>query len=356
MADTNVVIEVNGEDLTQTLLESGAEVDVEEAIDEPDAASVTIGLEATDDGQWVSVLDELAAPDAELVVRVVGTDAYTFSGLVVGASWTIDAEGASQMVIRAMDRSVEMDRVEHVVPWPGTADSAIASTIFANYGFGAEVETTPSGPSPDAFTPMQRGTDWAFLKSLAAKWGYSVYLETDGDQTVGHFHPVDPLAPAGTVMPLGFGMAAVSTQVEVDFETGGAVRVARIPPLGSGPVEAEADGSDRLQGDESIAAAASTLLGPDDVDGEIDPFESASGRARQDAFGVRLTATIEPIKRGPLIRARRTIEIEGLGTRLSGLYLAERVRHRLSENDHLEEVVLVRNALGTGGGLLGRVI
>lgn len=358
MSDTRLMIEVNGADVTEALLAAGAQVEVEEAIDEPDAASVTIGVEPTSSGEWPSPLDDLAAPGAGLVVTVRRTGAaYTFSGIVVGATWTIAPDGPSQLVCRALDRTVEMDREERVVPWPGTADSAIASSIFAGYGFAAEVETTPAGPDPDVFTPVQRATDWQFLRSLAAKWGYSTFLEADGDQVTGHFRPIDPLQAPEATLRLGFGGEAGSAEIEVDFDAGGTVRAHRVPPLSAAPVDASADGADRLQGSEPIAAARTSLLGPGDVDGEIDPFEAANGRARQQSFGVRLRATTDPIRRGPVVRARRTVDVHGLGSRLSGVYLVERARHRLSRDHHEQQLSLVRNSLGaSGGSLLGGLL
>ncbi len=357
MADTTVVAELNGDDRTKDLLEAGALIDVEEAIGEPDAASISVGIEAADDGEWTTMIDDLAAPDAELRVQVERTSGtYTFAGLVVGATWTIDAEGDSQLVVRAIDRTVEMDRVERVVPWPGTADSAIASSIFADYGFVAEVETTPAGPSPDVFTPIQRGSDWAFLQSMAAKWGYHTFLEVDGDKIVGHFRAIDPLAPASQTLRLGFGADSFAAEVDVDFDSGGTVQASRIPPLSSGPIDGESDGQDQLQGSEAVAVAAVNLLGPHDVDGAIDPLTAATGRARQDAFAVRLTTTLDLIVGGPLVRARRTVDVAGLGSRLSGLYLVDRVRHRLSEDHHQQELELVSNALGAGTGALGAIL
>lgn len=351
MADTTVVAELNGEDRTRQLLEAGALFEVEESMDEPDAASISVGIEATEDGEWTTIIDDLAAPDAELVVRVErASGVYTFSGLVVGATWTIDAEGESQLVVRALDRTVAMDREERVVPWPGTADSVIASTIFSNYGFGAEVETTPDGPSPDVYTPMQRGTDWAFLQSLAAKWGYATFLEADGDKIIGHFRSLDPRAEPSQTLRLGFGADSFAAEVQVDFDGGGTLQAARIPPLGSGPVTAEADGLDQLQGTVPIAVAAIGLLGPADVDGDIDPFAAATGMARRDLFGVRLTTSVDLIAGGPLVRARRTVDVAGLGSRLSGLYLVQRVRHRLSEDHHEQEIELTTNSLGAAGG------
>ncbi len=357
MSDTKLTVRADGEDVTEALLRAGAQVEVEEAIDEADAASITVGVESGADGEWTSLLDDLAAPDGALTITIEGADAsYSFIGVVVGAQWTLDRDGPSSLVVRALDRSVEMDREERVVPWPGTADSAIASTIFGSYGFAAEVETTPSGPDPDAFTPIQRATDLTFLRSLAAKWGFSAYLEADGDKVVGHFHPIDPLAAPAATLRLGFGGDATRSEVALELDGGGAVRADRIPVLSDGAVSGEGDGSDQLQGDEAIATARTVLLGPGDVEGEIDPSAAATAHARTIAFGVTLTAATDPILRGPLVRARRTVDVHGLGTRLSGLYLVERVRHKLSSERHGQEITLVRNALTAGGLSLGGLL
>ena len=134
------------------------------------------------------------------------------------------------------------------------------------------------------------------------------------------------------------------------------VRADRIPVLSDGAVSGEGDGSDQLQGDEAIATARTVLLGPGDVEGEIDPAAAATAHARTIAFGVTLTAATDPILRGPMVRARRTVDVHGLGTRLSGLYLVERVRHKLSSERHGQELTLVRNALTAGGPSLGGLL
>lgn len=355
MADTRVTIELGGDDVSDDVLRAGAQIEVEEAIGEPDAATITVALAPTSDGEWPSPIDALTIPDAELRVRVEHGDvAYTFAGIAVGATWTIAPDGTSQLVCRALDHTVEMDRVERTVAWSGTADSAVAASIFSDYGLAAQIETTPAGPDPDVFTPIQRGTDWAYLRMLADRWGYSTFLEVDGDKVTGHFRPLDPLAAPMATLRFGYGDEAPSVEIEVDLDGAGTVRAARIPPLADGAVTAGADGSDQLHGSEPIATARTTLLGPADVAGEIEPFDAATGRARQQAFGVRLTASTDPITGGPLVRARRTVDVHGLGSRLSGRYLVERVRHTVSEDRHQQDLVLIRNALGSdAGSLLG---
>ena len=359
MSDTRATIEIGGSDVSEEVLRAGARIEVEEAIGEPDAATISVAITPTAEGEWPSIIDDLATPSAELRVTVEHDDVvYTFAGLAIGATWTIAPAGYSEVVCRALDHTVEMDRVERTVAWPGSADSAIASSIFGSYGFAADVETTPAGPDPDVCTPIQRATDWAYLRSLAGRWGYATFLEVAGDKVTGHFRPIDPTASPSATLRFGFGDEAISgVEVEVDFDGGGAVVAARIPPLADGSVSAEATGDDQAAGDEPIAAARRTLLGPADVDGVIEPFDAATGRAREQAFGVRLTATTDPIALGPMVRARRTVEVHGLGSRLSGLYLVERVRHTVSEDHHEQRVVLVRNALGSSAGsLLGGLV
>ena len=87
MSDTRATIEIAGSDVSEELLRGGAQIEVEEAIGEPDAASVTVAVEATKDGEWPSPIDQLAAPGAELRVRVEHDDeTYTFDGSAVGAT------------------------------------------------------------------------------------------------------------------------------------------------------------------------------------------------------------------------------------------------------------------------------
>src|SRR5207248_3135796 len=93
------------------------------------------------------------------------------------ASWQIDAGGNSEITVKALDRSVEMDVEEKVKAWPGVSDSNIVKTILSSYQIAPKIEATSAAPSPDVHVLVQRSTDWAFIRSLAAKWGYVAYLE-----------------------------------------------------------------------------------------------------------------------------------------------------------------------------------
>jgi hypothetical protein len=337
---------VSGQDLRDVL-----EVQVEEAADAADAASVVARVQAGADGEWTSAIDSLVEPETPVKVGIsFGDVSYRFDGLSTEANWRLDAAGGSQLTIKALDRTLELDRVEKVVAWPGSSDSAIAEAILTQaHGLTADVDATPAGPDPDVHVAVQRGSDLAFLRSLADKWGYAFYLEAANGSVTGHFHRLDPLAEPQAELALGFGGAAPAVDAGVQLTAGRRIHAARIPPLSAGAQTADSAGDDEAQGARSLAGIATELLSPSDVDGEIDPLAAARGIARRSAFAATLSFEFNTARVGVMLRARRPVLVKGLGRKLSGRYMVQRVRHTVTLERHLQQVTLVRNALGLTG-------
>jgi hypothetical protein len=349
---TSLTIEIAGSPLDREDYDAMVELRAEEATDTADAVSLTFRAEPTAEGEWQCPLDPLTAPRTPLTVtlaRPSGT--YRFEGASAEAGWSLDATGSSRLTVKAIDRTAELDAEEKVVAWPGVADSAIAEAVYGSYGLGVQAEATPKGPDPDVHVAMQRGTDWAFLRALAAKWGYAAYLETDGPVVSGHFHPLDPLAAPQAELALGFGGDADRAAAQVRLLAGQRVTATRVPALSSSPQTFAADGTDEAQDKVPLGGNVDVLLAPTDVFGEVEPEQVARGLARRSAYAVTLIATVDAERVG-LLRARRTLLVKGLGSVLSGLYLVDTVRHVVSLGSHMQELTLVRNALGGVGGLL----
>ena len=360
MPESCLQIDVPGRTVSGEGLREVVEVQVEEAADAADAASLVARVEAGADGEWTSVLDPLVDPEAPVRLGVsFGDVSYRFDGLSTEASWRLDAAGGSQLTVKAVDRTLALDREEKVVAWPGSSDSAIAEAILAQgHGLEADVEPTPAGPDPDVHVAVQRSTDLAFLRSLADKWGYAFYLEADNGRVTGHFHPLDPLAEPQAELSLAFGGDAPAVDAAVQLSAGRRVRAARIPALSAGAQSADSAGDDEAQGARSLAGVVTDLLSPADIDGEIDPLAAAQGIARRSAFAATLDLELDTARVGVMLRARRPVLVKGLGRRLSGRYLVQRVRHTITQDRHAQQVTLVRNALGLTGdepfGSVGR--
>ena len=168
---------------------------MEESAQEADAVTLSARIEPGSDGEWKSLLDPLVTPQTPLVVEVTRGDvSYRFEGLSTSASWALDASAGSSLTIKAIDRTLELDLEEKIVAWPGTSESGIAEAIFGTYGLSAQVEPTPAGPDPDVHVVLQRGTDLAFLRALATKWGYAV-VPRGGERARRRALP--PARPAG---------------------------------------------------------------------------------------------------------------------------------------------------------------
>ena len=361
MPDTCLHLELDGAEVSRTDLPRVLEVQVEEAADAADGASVVARIEAGDDGNWTSVLDRLTDPETPLVLAVShGEVHYRFDGLSTEAAWQLDAAGSSRLTVKAVDRTLELDREEKTLSWPGSSDSAIAEAIFASHGLASDVEPTPPGPDADVHVTMQRGSDLAFLRSLADKWGYAVYLEADRHVVTGHFRQLDPLAEPQAELSLGFGGDGPAVEAGVQLTAGRRVRAARVPSLSDVATTADSAGDEAPQGARSLAGVGVMLLSPSDVDGEVEPLAAAQALARRSAFAATLTFELDTARAGVMLRARRPVLVKGLGSRLSGRYLVQRVRHTVTPERHVQQVTLVRNALGLTGdepfrGLSGRL-
>ncbi len=350
MPDTQLLIELDGDAVADADLHDLVDIQVEEATHDADAATLTANLVPGADGEWTSLLDALVTPRTPLVVQVTRGDVvYRFEGQSTEASWDIDAGGASKLTIKAVDRTLELDLEEKIHAWPGMSESAIAEAIFSDHGMTAQAEATPAGPDADVHTLIQRSTDWAFLRSLAARWGYVTYIESTDGRSTGHFHPLDPLQDPQGELALGFGGDALRVQAQAQLVGSETVRAQRIPPLSDTPLRGEAAGDDVPQGQTSLGGQAVVLLAPEDLDGEVEPLAAATGLAQATAFAVRLSVEIDTAGAGTLLRAKRTVLVKGLGSSLSGLYLVERVRHIVSVDSHRQQIELSRNALGLTG-------
>lgn len=353
MAEPTVSLTVDGVAVDLTALGTAGEVVLEDTIDEAHAASLTADLTADATGEWTSALDGLVAPHAPVraIVDLEGT-AYTFDGLAVEATWHITTSGAPTCVVRALDRTAEMDREEKVTAWPGQSDSNIATSILAAYGFTARVDETPAGFDPDVHTVIQRGTDWAFLRGLAERWGFHAFLEASDSGITGHVRHIDATATPQAELSLAFGGQADEAEVRLDLAGGHRVDAAALAPLADREQTATAELPDPPMGTTPLGAVGTALLAPGDVPGVLDPAGASTAHARAASRVARMDVTLGP-GAGVLLRAGRPVLVSGLGSRLSGRWLVQRVRHTLTTEQHTQQVGLTRDALDAAPGDFG---
>jgi len=355
MADTSVSVTVNGAPIPDADLARVLSVDVSEAIGSQTQVTIVVSALADSTSHWTSPLDSLVAPFAPFQISLSrGPDSLVVPARATTASWNLSAGGSSTLTIAGLDSSADLDREDHDHDWGGVSDADIARTLLGPVAT-PQVGTTPAPDGTDRFTPHQRGTDWSYLKALAARNDFDVYLEQLDGQLVGVFDHIDPLATPATTLHLGYGEHGGTANVSVQLVAGQKVKFTHgVDGSGSQQI-ADNDGTGNAMGTQSLGGAVTVLRDPADLAGTQPPDVAARVLAEHSAFAASLSVSLSTPNM-PLVRARRTVQVRGLGDLVSGPWLVKSVRHTVTPGGHTQNVSLTRNALGdptasTGGGL-----
>ena len=337
-------------------------IDVEDHADLADIMRLRLGVGVRADGSaWNVIDDDLFPRLARLTLTVsVGTgsrqtllDAYVVETRIELAS----APGRSRLEVVALDPTVLMNLEEKVRAWPDMADSDIASTLFGEYGFQSEVEPTqPSRAEIDAAT-VQRETDIQFLRRLAVRNGYEVYVEIDPASGVveGHFHPPRTEEAAQGVLSVNLGAATNvdAFRARFDMLRPATVAVAGIEAEGQSDQSAEASGTTRPELG-AVSALPSerqrrVLLSQTGLaqGGELQTLAQAV--VDQSAWAIVAEGDLNAAAYGGVLRAKRPVMVRGAGRTFSGRYYVERVLHSFDANGYVQRFALRRNALGLTG-------
>lgn len=89
--------------------------------------------------------------------------------------------GDAQLHVTGVDIGLKLDLREKSKTWANRADFMIVSEIlleYLQYGIVPRVTPTSDFPIETLRTPSQQGTDFAYIRELAARNGFVFYLET----------------------------------------------------------------------------------------------------------------------------------------------------------------------------------
>jgi phage protein D len=348
VSDTSVKVTVDGRALTAGDLALIHSVDVSEAMNAQTQVSIVVACNVDDAGNWSTPLDSLVAPFAKFGVEIGrGGDSIKVPARATSVSWSLQAGALSTLTIAGLDATADLDREERDRSWGAVSDADIARTLLAPVA-APRVAETPAPDGTDRFTPHQRATDWSYLRTLAARNDFDVYLTSEGGVLRTVFERTDPNAAAQATLDLGYGSLGGTASVQVQLAAGQRVRFT----YGiSGETEqqvAENDGTGHAMGTQSLGGATTVLRDGNDLPGTQKPDVAARVLAERSAFGASLSVTLTAPGM-PLLRARRTVTVRGLGPLVSGLWLVKSVRHTITQGGHVQALSLTRNALGDPG-------
>jgi hypothetical protein len=345
-------------------------LEVEENADLPGAIQLTLPV-STSNGDLSFVNDDRVAPFANVAVVATpadGSPECIFDGYVLSQKLHLErGVVSSKLEVWGQDASWLMNLEEKATEWADVTDSAVAASIFGQYGITpADENSNDDSPThtEDGSTLMQRATDIAFLRSLArasgklcrvvcadqagVRTGYFARPSLDGDPAVT-LNLNDP--DAWNVGPLDLEWdvtrpASVSAAQVLLSDPSASVNLS---DSGLTPLDA------RGLADFSGQTASALLTAP--ADSADDLTLRAQGLLGDTNWFARCQGESDVARLPAVLRVGQVVTVDGIGSLHSGKYLVWSVRHTIGADSHKMRFVLVRNAVGpppTGGpGLPG---
>lgn len=405
------------------------QVEVDERAEDASTFRIVLDLSPVDSpggGDW-DLLErgrfaaDLGLPDVGLMRRVTigfgltggdrgadSVDEIVLDGYVTAVEAHIGESRVpdSSLVLTGTDAMCLMHLSTATREWYGLRDSDIATELFGRYGFAtgpSTVDDTSPVRERARASLVQRGTDAQFLRMLAQRNGYELFLEpVQGEvrpgphpttSVTGHFHAARPGAESQPVLELfpreaptviemrarwdshaatrwrGWHIDEVTRRLQQadvtepgyprmgthSRETFLAERLAAIAPVRSGTAVpgTAADGS--APGDPAAQVLDVQSATVPHSAGELLAMTRAAYRS-SDWFATA-HATVRAERYPAVLRSRRPVTLAGAGHLLDGVWYARGVRHRWGVDPaqrrrepavtrYEADVSLVRNALG----------
>lgn len=363
LVPTHYAVEVDGAPLPERLVHALREIEVETSAEKAAAFRLHFDLGWSSNSDWDVLEEELFKPLTKVKVSVnLGTLPEV---LINGYVYSMDLDnrsepGRSRLEVEGMDIGATLMMLEDKSrAWPNLADSAIVEKIFKNHGLELkEVEATPQSRAESRTTTVQKDTDFAFIKFLAARYGYEAFVEPHEllGRDVGHFHrPRLDAAPQG-VLSVNFGAA---TNLE-GFSLGDAMlepssaQVAMVDTSNRQVVKALAATSKeasmgqqptlaRLKPLKTIRPSGLEAVNATEIQAQAQSIADRSSRS------LRGRGQVDGLKYGRLLRPARPVLVRGIGKQYSGSYYVTAVHHSISQGGHFQRFEAWRNAIGLKG-------
>ncbi len=362
MTAVSYTLLVDGAPMDAEVMGAIQQIEVEEHADMADILRMRVATAVSEDGAaWTVVDDNVIGRLTEIELRITvgaGLPGFVFKGHIAELNAVYaNQPGESYLEVVALDPTVLMNLEQKVRAWPDMADGDIASTIFSEYGFTPDVDTTQPTRQETDVTTIQRGTDIQFLTKLARRNGFDCYVEVDPlmGTTQGHFHPprLDE-SPQG-VLSVNLGEATNVDNFRARYDmlrptsaTAGGLTIGEqsVESGESASTDADELGSESLLGGDSPRVLLPSRTALFDG-GELQTY--VQGLVNRSSFAVVADGELHTSAYGDILRAKRPVNVRGAGRMFSGTYYVEKVLLTLSGETNTQAFTLRRNALGLSG-------
>lgn len=294
-----------------------------------------------------------------LIVTMNGSAEPLFDGVMTHLEVQPGGYGQpGSLTLTGEDLTQVMDLIERSgLPFPGMPVAARVNLILFQYAFLGIAPLVipplfPDVPIPISKIPAQCGTDLVYVEKMAKEAGYVFFVETGpvAGTNVAYFGPE---IKASIPQPaLNVDMDAHTNVESLSFSfdsTKGVLPVVYLQNKETrAPIPIPIPDLNPLQPPlGAVPAPISNLKILKDT-AKLNPAQAISrgvAEASQSQDAVTATGTLDVLRYGRLLKARRLVGVRGVGWAYNGLYYVQRVKTTLKRGELKQEFTLTRNGL-----------
>jgi hypothetical protein len=293
-----------------------------------------------------------------LVVQINGRAESVIDGVTTNVETRPGEGGVSQLVVKGKDLSALMDIIELTgLPFPAMPPAARVLLVLAKYAaFGVIPLVIPSIvedlPIPIQRIPQQRGSDYAYVKSLAQQCGYVFYLEPGPAPGTSKAY-WGPEIRVGAAQPaLTINMDAMSNVEELNFSFDKERKTTPIvffqEPISKAPIGIPIPDISPLNPPLGLVPPLPPQVKQLDDTAQMSPLSalmSGLAYAAQHSDSVFGRGRLDVARYGRLLKSRQLVGVRGAGLPFNGLYYVRSVTHDIKRGEYKQSFELARNGL-----------
>lgn len=303
-----------------------------------------------------------ALPFVRVIIAITldGLPEVLIDGVVTQTQVTpaTSADEPARLVVTGEDLSRVMDFIDFSgTPFPGMPAEARVALLMLKYAmFGVLPLVIPSVlidvPIPIERIPRQQGTDLAYVMSLAEDVGYSFYLEP-GPLPGSSIAYWGPEVRIGVPQPaLSVAMDAHTNVGSLSFNYDNSSRTMPIlfiqEPKTKAPIPIPIPDVSPLSPPLGVIEPFPNRFEPVPNTAKLTPMQAAAialAKAAKSADAVSGRGSLDVMRYGHVLRARRLVGVRGAGPAFDGLHYVKSVKHQIKRGEFKQDFELVRNGL-----------
>lgn len=294
-----------------------------------------------------------------LVTTIDGTANVLMDGVVTRQEVTPGNDPSHDVLsVTGVDLTAVMGLIDFSgTPFPAMPIEARVAVILAKYAmFGLVPLIVPTvlfeAPLPTERIPSQKGTDLDYLNTLAEEVGYVFYLEPGPapGTTTAYFGPeikVGVPQPALTTnMDAHTNVESLSFTLDTEQKTLPVTVIQELTTKLPIPIPLpDINPLNPLLGVVPLLAKRVEYVNDAAKRSPIQAVLYAMAQAAATADGVNGLGTLDVLRYGRPLKARRLVGVRGAGSAFDGLHFVKRVTHRIKRGEYKQEFALSRNGL-----------